>query len=214
MVAVVMIHVYSFLPSMAGVLSAAVLTELSRWAVPVFFMISGVFLLAHPIPLRVLWGGRRILRLVLLLLLWNYFYWLLRPGPLPSFMHCTLDSGAAHMWFMYTLILMYALVPLFQPMIKEGFGWYFVGLWFVIDVLLSSVNFLGEKGLVYHLKNSLLGVTFGYAGYFVLGRCLYEKMAELLKYRVAFCATGAVSLSLSALMPQIGWGRYLVGGGY
>ena len=49
MIAVVAIHLYSLVPSMVGAASAGVLADLSRWAVPVFFMISGRFILEKPV---------------------------------------------------------------------------------------------------------------------------------------------------------------------
>lgn len=45
----------------------------TRWAVPVFVMISGVFMLKKDIPLTVLYK-KYIWRLSLLLLLWNIIY--------------------------------------------------------------------------------------------------------------------------------------------
>lgn len=213
MVAVVAIHLYSMVPSMARVSSAEVLADLSRWAVPVFFMISGRFMLDKPVSLAGLWSGRRIVRLVFIFLFWNYLYWLLRPVALPGIVKCTFDTGEVHLWFMYTLVLMYALIPIFQPMVKGGYGWYFVGIWFFLDVLLPSFNFAGEGGLLYHFKNDLMGVSFGYSGFFVLGYCISERWSKLARFRWGIYGVGVCSLFLSAFLPQSSFAHLLVGGG-
>ena len=57
MCAVVMIHVYSYFPCLIGSSVARICADLSRWAVPVFIMISGSFLLQREINLKSLWGG-------------------------------------------------------------------------------------------------------------------------------------------------------------
>lgn len=202
MIAVVAIHLYSMVPSMLGVSSAGILADLSRWAVPVFFMISGRFMLGKPVSLAGLWNGNRIVRLVFILLFWNYFYWILRPVELPGIIKCTLDTGEAHLWFMYTLVLIYALIPIFQPMVKAGYGWYFVGIWFVLDVLLPSFNFAGERGLLHHFKRDLMGVTFGYSGFFVLGYCISECWSKLVRFRWGIYGVGVCALFLSALLPR------------
>ena len=212
MCAVVVIHVYSLLPEMSVVPAAEVMANLSRWAVPVFFMISGAFMLNKQVSLTSLWSGNRIFRLIYLLLFWNYFYWLLRPLSLPGILKCTFDTGETHMWFMYTLILLYALVPLFQPMVKSGYGWYFVAIWFLLDVLLPSFNFTGDKGLIYHFKNHLLGVTLGYSGYFVLGHCIVHSWDYLKRFSLGIYMVGASALVLSALIPRLNL-SYLLGGG-
>ena len=213
MIAVVAIHLHSLVPSMLRVSSAGVLADLSRWAVPVFFMISGRFMLEKPVSLAGLWSGNRIIRLVFILLFWNYFYWLLRPVELPGIIKCTFDTGEAHLWFMYTLVLMYALIPIFQPMVKAGFGWYFVGMWFFLDVLMPSFNFSGESGLLSHFKSSLLGVTFGYSGFFVLGYCISESWSKVVRFRWGIYGVGVCALLLSAFLPRSSFAHFLVGGG-
>ena len=171
-------------------------------------------MLEKPVSLAGLWSGNRIVRLIFVLLFWNYFYWLLRPVELPGLIKCTFDTGEGHLWFMYTLVLMYALIPILQPMVKAGYGWYFVGIWLFLDVLLTSFNFEGERGLLYHFKRDLMGVTFGYSGFFVLGYCISESWSKLARFRWGGDLRGVICalLLLFVLLPLSSFAHLLVGG--
>ncbi len=103
------------------------LISLCFTAVPLFFMISGSLLLSSPrtADLKHLWR-KRIPRLVLPLLFWSavtlllLWYW---DGPafsevLQSFLALPHTPAYAHLWYMYTLIALYALSPLLYAMVR------------------------------------------------------------------------------------------------
>ena len=94
---------------------------MTRWGVPVFVMISGALFLdpGRPQPLRKLWG-KNILHIVVLILFWGLFYALIydRPGQLsPESLMGFLEAaifGPQHLWFLFMLIGLYAIVPLLR----------------------------------------------------------------------------------------------------
>jgi len=98
---------------------------LVRFCVPVFFMVSGVFLLspAREVPMRRLFG-RYILRMVLSYLVWSAAYsavfnLLLPETPDASAFWRDFILGHYHMWFILTMIGLYLAVPILRCVCRE-----------------------------------------------------------------------------------------------
>ena len=212
MCAVVMIHVYSYFPCLIGSSVARICADLSRWAVPVFIMISGSFLLQREINLKSLWGGQRIFKLLYLLLFWNCVYWLIYPGELPSLYKILIDTNTCHLYFLYVLILLYVLLPILQTIVKSGYGWYYVAIWFLIDVVLSTLNITEQGGLINHIKDDFISMSFGYSGYFVLGYMLYNFRNMFKRYKCVLCIIVCLSMLLYVVVSSTDYVKYLSGG--
>ncbi len=153
-----------------------IIESLLRWAVPVYFMMSGALLLSKDEPFSVIFT-RRLPRIVIPFVFWTQIYILISIVQNSKRDYLTLLykslSGPAyyHLWFVYTLIGLYLVTPLLRPLIKAGgqkATEYFLVLWFLFNSFLPLLNKL------FHFK---LGIAIpfvdGHIGYFVLGYYLY-----------------------------------------
>ena len=97
--------------------------SLLRWAVPVFFMISGALFLdpARPQPVKKLYG-KSILRLLVSFLFWSALYgawYALSTGRgIWTMLNETL-RGHYHMWTILTIIALYAVTPILRPAVAD-----------------------------------------------------------------------------------------------
>lgn len=195
-----MIHVYSKVEPLRDYSAIAhIFADMSRWCVPVFIMISGAFLLNRSMSLKELWAVR-ILRLLFLVLSFNYFYWIISPRSLPSIFQMTFILGEVHLWFLYTLIGIYALIPIMKSLVDSGLGWYFIAIWFVINVLFYSIN-VADGWMLNNFTSNLLILNLGYSGYFVLGYMLKNSLLTKRQERLLY-VVGIVSLGLLLTLPR------------
>ena len=100
-----------------------------RSCVPLFFMLSGAFLLAKELPLNKLLG-KNVLHLAVVWLVWSVLYAVDAIG-LPAFFHAdagqiftAVVNGKYHLWFLPKMIEVYLMVPLLYAgtRMKEGKG--------------------------------------------------------------------------------------------
>ncbi len=165
------------------------LTSLAFTAVPLFFMISGSLLLSSPrtADLKHLWR-RRLPRLVLPLLFWSAATLLLlrhwdgmRFGEiLESFLAIPHTPAYLHLWYMYTLIALYALSPLLYHMVRgldRSAERYLVGLISVI-LGLEMLQMLAPDSVKCYLEldlSSSLRFLNGHLFPFLLGFFLFRR---------------------------------------
>lgn len=142
--------------------------NLSSWAVPVFFMISGFCILGNDQECTYRWVLGHIKKYVGILFTFGWFYALLervytaKAISLPVFGLSLLDviNGKlwAHMWFIYSIIGIYLVLPIIKPFImqKEKNIYYISGLLFVFTILVPAVN---------EWLNLTIGIDFPMTGY-------------------------------------------------
>lgn len=160
--------------------SANFFESLSRWAVPVFVMISGVLLLSDD---RELSGTdffiKRTTKVLIPFLGWSiifYAYGVFKgyfTSSIMNFMNQLLINGiATHFWFFYMIIGIYLTTPLIKVLVnnaKKNQIEYFLVLWYISSVLLKLISF------IYSVKPTIeLNFVTGYIGYFILGYYLNE----------------------------------------
>lgn len=157
-VSVLLIHVSA--PGLSGVeagssrwLSSLFWGSISRMAVPLFLMASGVLLLApeRPLPLRKLYG-KSIPRLLIALLFWAACYklfdlllwggidrWTLEQ----SFKEVLLFKHEEHLYYLHIMLLVYAFLPVTRLIARHGdrkLLEYGLGLWFLLGILYPTVR--------------------------------------------------------------------------
>ena len=200
---VVLLHVTALrLDETSGPQWAAInlLNGLTRWTVPVFIMLSGAFL-----PGR--WnedtGGlwaKRVGRTAGILLFWNivYFFARTKGTALPS-PHDLIYPNAYHLWFMYLLTGLYALLPLLRRIAAGRTEGCFVALWTVLCIVPLTFGAYGGITLPTVFR------PVGYAGYFVLGHFLYERRAWLKgRLLAALLATGTAAAACATWLTHSG----------
>lgn len=187
-----------------------------RWAIPIFFMISGALLLSSVKEEKIgSFYKKTFKRLVIPFLVWSVLYFLfkhyyfMRDAKAPIemiglfFQELLFDRIYNHLWFMYIILTMYLLAPFLKKMIQrltrnELLVWIgiWIGLSFIYPLICSIYNSITGDVLTI----SFLDIPFftGFMGYFVLGYYLskYEikKIYKYLIYLGGFISTISVPL--------------------
>ena len=158
----------------------------SRWAVPVFVMISGTLFLdpLRKIDYHVLLK-KNVLRLVVAFIFWSALYAVVDycEGVRLRDVVSGFLTGHTHLWFLYMMTGLYLIVPLLRKITESRvLKKYDLLLWFVLCILFSTFRYtvtifngnLGQWiGMI--AEKTDLDVVAGYAGYYILGRVLAEK---------------------------------------
>lgn len=158
----------------------SLLNELARTGVPLFFMISGYLLLSSSNTLNIKsFYKSRFSKYIVPFLFWDIVYYCLyrvyhgKSILSFDFFKELLNTGSAyHLWFMYSIILLYFTLP-FVKKIMDGYDTKVHMLFFVIVVFQTTIkpffNVICNGKLYLYLSED--GVV-GYLGYMVLGYIL------------------------------------------
>ncbi len=152
-----------------------------RWCIPIFFMLSGTFILEQVQRESVRhFLLKRFKRILVPFFLWSAVYFLWRVSVnkeqisfyeiLPLFIK---EPAYYHLWFIYTLIGLYFLSPFIGIYLKhasKGNIRFFLLTWFVFGSLLPTVESL--LSIETYLSISTPSSIFYYTGYFILGYLL------------------------------------------
>lgn len=179
-----------------------VINAISRTGVPVFFMISGYLMLNSDLSrdLRSFYK-RRIPRLLIPLAAWNIIYFVFgwavsgKELSLGRFMGDILNSGTEyHLWYLYTLIGLYLLVPFIKIIVDKCNTKQLVWLEFLI-LLCTTLRPLINTVSPYYVY--LFEPLFtGYSGFFLLGYILAKVRLDK-KRLFGFLAAGISGMALS-----------------
>ena len=163
--------------------------SISRFCVPIFIMISGVFFLdpIKDIKLERLFK-HNILRIVTAFLFWSFIYACYNAAESILVRHSTVNSsllsafandflyGHYHMWFLFVIVGLYVIVPLLRKITEDKkVTEYFLLLSFTFCYLkyfLKAVPHLGNVLVTLYEKIDVSFVM-GYSGFFVLGYYLH-----------------------------------------
>ena len=152
-------------------LAANFLDSLVRSAVPLFMMLSGALTLRDARREGSLQkAAQRIIKVLLPLLTWSgiYLMWVsYNSGVPPDWLSILSQPAMYHLWFVYMIIGIYLLIPLFQTIFesiknRHHFQLYFFTLWFGVTCI---PDYWPHPQLSLLQQNSLSG----YGGYFLIG---------------------------------------------
>jgi len=152
---------------------------IARVAVPLFFMISGYLLLPRSESLSVFYT-KRMTRILIPFVVWSLIYlgWYCGNHPntcTPGFSwNLLLVQGTYyHLWFLYSLISIYLILPILRLMIRPDTDkrilWYLIVLWLIFQPILT----IAHKFWNFSIKINAPLAT-GFVCYFVLGYLLGE----------------------------------------
>ena len=206
--AVVMIHVAAMnwtttSPTSPDWQAMNVYSALSRWSVPVFFMISGALFLTPGLqdsPQRA-WR-HYIPRLLMMFVAWSAAYTVMsavfQRVSDPLFLLQHLWDGYYHLWYLLALAGVYMLIPLLQRIAAvPELARYFVVLTGIASVTVPSLALVPVLG---GLSSNLLErvgpyLAAGFPFYFVLGHLLHEHAGALSRRsRLAVYAAGILGV--------------------
>lgn len=155
-IAVIVIHASSnFLIKDIGSINFVVgdiISSLSRFAVPVFLMISGSLLLDEDYTFTEIKNKKHIMKMILFFVFWSFFYDSLFNVFIPlikgqNLKHIDIFGifivGHYHLWFIYLIIGFYLILPLLRLWINKNnirFIKYFIILAFVFGFLIVSAK--------------------------------------------------------------------------
>lgn len=194
-------------------MTAITVNSFSRWAVPVFIMITGALMLSDTRPFELSYYVRRRLGKVLLpFLVWSVFYALLSGLTFDGY-----DSVVA--WDTLKAL------PVHETYYHLGFFYYFIPLYFVVPFFRYLVQH-NDRLAVIAMASLWLGITalflfkidgpwsqelVLYSGYLLLGYCLFQYRWPPVGWLVVL---GCVALVLTAYMVishSFANGEYTVG---
>ena len=175
---------------------------LARWCVPVFVMLSGMFMLdpGRPLPLTKLLF-HHILRIVTALLFWGTVYHLVllleAGGAITlaaiwnAFYSVLLGDTHYHLWFLPMIVGLYLLTPLLRAFVrgadKGTLAWFFL-VWGAVCLVFPLFQAFHESATAEHWLWAMYysTATVKYVGFYVMGyslrRYTLNRAAELLIY--------------------------------
>ena len=182
---VVVIHVSGQLTNAWGKIAEAqwliadIYGGIARIGVPLFFMLSGYLLLPHSESLRSFYG-KRMLKIAIPFVVWSVIYISMNCAGHPG--TCTRDyllqfillkRSFFHLWFLYSLLGIYFIIPLLRLMIRADTDrrllWYLIVLWLIFQ----PVRTLMDQFLHFYI-NINAPLSTGFLPYFILGYLLGE----------------------------------------
>lgn len=150
----------------------------TAFAVPCFFMISGMLMINQNINLKKIL--HKSFLFFLSLLLWSIIYILFRKymygeniDIVKSMLQIPFSSQGPHLWFMYDLLSIYLLLPLINFVYYKNdkmMNRYLLFLIFAIPSLISTI----ENILSISMDLPLFSLMFPSLGVFLLGKIFYE----------------------------------------
>lgn len=162
---------------------AHVLNSFTRFAVPIFLMISGVLLLGRKYTIKD-FLKKRLVRILLPFLLWSIIYFLWKNSFSGNFVSYgteffkQMKNGMQfHLWYVYMILGVYLIIPIVNTWIKNACNneiLYYLIIWFVVVLL----------GFPYFNKlYSRIDLRYfsGFLGYVILGYYLLNLKKEFPK---------------------------------
>lgn len=221
-VAVIAIHVLAPYRHELGTIAfdqwftAVSVNGVTRWAVPVFILITGALMLSDSRPFEPSYYLRRRLGKVLIpFLFWSLIYALLSGLSASGFDSSKVIDALAnspehatyyHLGFFYYFIPLYFVIPMFQWLIRQqrqDILYLFTALW-----LLTTVLFLA--GIDGPWSNEL----WLYSGYLLLGYLLFQTVPNRRGVVLVSVLLGGAALALTVTMViinSLAAGEYTVG---
>lgn len=190
---VVIIHVVGKLWKAVPILSAdwislVAIDSLCRFAVPVFVMVSGMFMLSPEKDrgLKDLYQ-KKIFRMLICFVFWSAFYVLFYnlPGIIAgrgisvsvSKLVGDFVIGKYHLWFMYMIIGLYIVTPLLRKIVSSKKDMqYFLIIWFVFCIFRNCMSLIPQYGEDFDRLFGVFKISMAleYSGYYVLGYYLHN----------------------------------------
>ena len=214
--AIVLLHVSSSYWAVVGIESSefvimTIYNGLTRFAVPVFMMLSGGFLLEHKKNMNIKQCLIRFGKYLLNFYIWSAFYafqGIVKKIVIGEKITQTLwDSslerflwGHYHMWFVYLILGFYLMLPILRKLSEnKTVIEYFLILWIVTRFIIPSISSIEKLNFINIWIGKLeINMLIGYMGYFILGYYIKE-YAISLKLRVIIYVGGILSFIYSLI---------------
>lgn len=212
--AIVLLHVSASYWSVVDIYGSefqvmTIYNSLTRFAVPVFFMLSGLFLVSPEKENSTV--IKRVLKIVVLFYVWSAFYAfqgvavdILRGEFSQVVWKASVERfifGHIHMWFLQMLCGFYILIPIAKQICaKKETIQYYIFLWILFRFLIPCLTNTFHLDIVQARVDSLgLDTLVGNFGYFLLG--YYLNTTDIKKQtRCIIYILGVVSVFMTAVL--------------
>ena len=159
--------------------------SLSRWAVPVFVMISGALFLEREKSAKEIYR-KNLVRIIIAYIAWSFIYaaiFFVRSQNLKASLNCFI-KGRYHMWFLVMLGGLYLATPILRKIAEDkklvrlflALGLVFAGiipeLTSVLHMIDTSVTQRLADYLKYYTNNAFIFLPMGFSCYYMLGYAL------------------------------------------
>lgn len=210
---VIMIHVMGFARDIfihndrLAYFAFTAIDSFTRAGVPIFFMISGIFMLSGKGEENY-WTffKKRVVSLFIPFFIISILYYLyynhLNGMPIDILDFINLFSTAMvkyHLWFMYDILAIYLLIPFFRKMVKALSDKELLSMIIVIFIFGNCLNFINTLTESYFhfsfMKNFIMPNTIIYSNYLFLGYYLFH-IHKKSKYDNGIYLLGIISLML------------------
>lgn len=183
-------------------LISLVYNSATRYAVPIFVMISGAVFLGRDIDTKKIYT-KYILRIATAFVFWSFIYAVITDSTANiKGMVVNVLYGHYHMWFLYMIIGLYILVPILRKVVEtKEVTKYFLGLAIVFAVLIPQMVELADVlpqpiQLLGEITDTVVGklnvnLCAGFVGYFVAGYYL-NNIEISLKWRRIIYVLGCI----------------------
>ena len=187
MIMVIIIHIANVYCRSFGMISSnhylisLFFNTICRVSVPIFFMISGTLLLDRAFNKEKY--IKRVSKYILLIvvwdiiyLVWEYFYLGITYDKLYMLIF---DPYRAHLWFLYTILVLYAIQPLLKLILDKSNN--------LVKIILLTLWIILSLASMINPYIAKFFTIFSYIGYFIVGKYLYDfiKKYDLRKYNVS-----------------------------
>lgn len=202
MIMVIIIHIANVYCRSFGMIStksyliSLIFNTICRVSVPIFFMISGTLLLDREFNKSKYL--KRVIKYVILIvvwdiiyLVWEYFYLGITYDKLYMLI---IDPYRAHLWFLYTILVLYAIQPLLKLIMDKSNN--------VVKIILLTIWIVLSLASMLNPYIAKFFTIFSYIGYFIIGKYLYDfiKKYDLRKYSLTLIIIMIICYSISIWM--------------
>ena len=191
---------------------AALVQGFVQIGVPLFFMLSGAFLLAQPIEKPSTFYRKRLPRLLIPLAVWlplYYLYFWIKGADVAEYaLHLFWAKGYFHLWFLPPLLGLYLVTPLLRKLIERVSRSRHLSL---IALALLLLEVIGSLFLfVYQVELPIPILFIPYLGYYLLGYVLKEHaLAKKSLWGVLYGTSTLAMITLLMLYHGSSWAEYV-----
>ena len=178
MIMVIIVHVSNVYSRSFGIIGnksfliSLVFNTISRISVPIFFMISGTLLVDRSFNKKKYF--KRIIKYILLIIVWDIIYLIweyLYLGVTYDKLYMLLfEPYRAHLWFLYSILLLYILQPLMKLFIDKSNK--------VVKIILLILWLVFSTLSMINIMIANIFTIFSYIGFFIIGKYLYDYIKE------------------------------------
>lgn len=191
---------------------AALVQGFVQIGVPLFFVLSGAFLLAQPIEKPSTFYRKRLPRLLIPLAVWlplYYLYFWIKGADVAEYaLHLFWAKGYFHLWFLPPLLGLYLVTPLLRKLIERVSRSRRLSLIALALLLLEEIGSLFL--FVYQVELPILILFIPYLGYYLLGYVLKEHaLAKKSLWGVLYGTSTLAMITLLMLYYGSSWAEYV-----